>query len=117
MTEQRKIIERTYTGRMDVYGYVDIETDYGETKQERQLLMRDVPCALSQYQLRPAGHSNSHSQRSYQAKLFVSPDVRIAAGSDIEVRQDGITYKFAYSGEAFVYSSHQEIVIERLGYV
>lgn len=117
MTEQRKIIERTYTGRMDVYGYVDMDTDHGETKQERQLLLQDIPCALSQSQLRPAAHNNSHSQRSYQAKLFVSPDVRITAGSDVEVRQDGMTYTFAYSGEAFVYSSHQEIIIERLGYV
>lgn len=110
-------MERTYTGRMDVYGYVDVETGYGETKQERQLLMQDIPCALSQYQLRPSSHSDSHSQRSYQAKLFASPDVRIDAGSDIEVRQDGMTYKFEYSGEAFVYSSHQEIMIERLAYV
>lgn len=114
---ERQIMERTYSGRMDIYGYVDVETDYGETKQERQLLLQDIPCALSQAQLRPSAHSNSHSQRSYQAKLFVSPDVRIAVGSDIEVRQDGMTYKFAYSGEAFVYSSHQEIMIERLAYV
>jgi len=114
---ERQIMERTYNGRMDVYGYVDVETDYGETKQERQLLMQEIPCALSQYQLRPASHSDSHSQRNYQAKLFVAPDIRIAAGSDIEVRQDGMTYTFAYSGEAFVYSSHQEIMIERLGYV
>lgn len=116
MTE-REVVERTYNGRMDVYGYVDVETDYGETRQEQQLLIQDIPCALSQYQLRPSSHGDSHSQRSYQAKLFVAPDIRIAAGSDIEVRQDGMTYKFAYSGEAFAYGSHQEIMIERLAYV
>ncbi len=114
---ERQIMERTYTGRMTVYGYVDVEANYGETKQERQLLLQDIPCALSQYQLRPSSHSDSHSQRNYQAKLFAPPDIKIAAGSDVEVRQDGMTYTFAYSGEAFVYGSHQEIMIERLGYV
>ena len=117
MSNERAVMDRTYTGRMDVYGYVDVETDYGETKQERQALLQDIPCALSQYQLRTAAHSDSHSERSYQAKLFVSPDVKIPSGSDVEVRQDGMTYRFKYSGEAFPYISHQEIMIERLSYV
>lgn len=117
MINERAIMESTYTGRMDVYGYVDVETDYGETKQERQTLLQDIPCALSQYQLRPASHGGSHSERSYQAKLFAPPDVKIPAGSDIEIRQDGMTYKFKYSGETFMYVSHQEIMIERLSYV
>lgn len=117
MTNEREIMESTYTGYMDVYGYADVETDYGETRQERRVLLQDVPCALSQYQLRPASYSNSHSEHNYQAKLFVSPDVKIPSGSDIEVRQDGMTYCFKYSGEAFAYISHQEIMIERLSYV
>ena len=117
MINERAIMESTYTGRMDVYGYIDAETDYGETKQVRQVLLQDVPCALSQYQLRPASHGGSHSEHSYQAKLFAPPDIKIPAGSDVEVRQDGMTYRFKYSGEAFTYVSHQVIMIERLSYV
>ena len=113
MNEQQ-IIESTYTGRMTVYQFENVTMSWGETRQERVLLYDGVPCALSQYQLRPAAHGDSHSQREYQAKLFAPPDVSLPAGCDVEVSQHGMMYKFRYSGEAFIYPSHQEIMVERL---
>ncbi len=114
MMDERQIIESTYNGRMDVYCFEDVTTSWGETRQEKVLLYSDMPCALSQYHLRPAAHGDSHSQRDYQAKLFAPPDMALPAGCDVEVRQHGMTYLFKYSGDAFIYPSHQEIMVERL---
>lgn len=111
---ERQIIERTYNGHMTVYRFEDVVMSWGETRQEKVLLYSDIPCALSQHQLRPAAHGESHSQRQYQAKLFAPPDVVLPAGCDVEVRQHGMVYLFKYSGDAFIYPSHQEIMVERL---
>ena len=41
--------------------------------------------------------------------LFVRPDLKIKAGSVIEVSQNAVTTKFRRSGKPTVYTNHQEI--------
>lgn len=114
----RKILESTYTGRMTVYHFEDVELLTGETRQEKVIVLENIPCALSQSQLKPVkiAESNSHSQKEYLAKLFLAPDIKLEAGSEITVLQDGMNYHFKYSGESFVYPTHQEIMIAREDY-
>lgn len=114
MNRLQKALEKTYTGRMDVYGFIDMETDWGETRQEKRLLLENQPCALSQKDITPVSPVGGATRIQYQAKLFIGPKVELAAGSEVIVRQDGMQYRFIHSGEAFRYSSHQEIMIERL---
>lgn len=116
MKRLQKALEKTYTGRMDVYGFVDMETDWGETRQEKRLLMENQLCVLSQKDIVPVGPVGGATRIQYQAKLFIGPKVRLAAGSEVIIRQDGMQYRFIHSGEAFRYASHQEIMIERLEY-
>lgn len=114
MNRLQKALEKTYTGRMDAYDFRNIEIDWGETRQEKVLLIENQPCALSQKDIVPASPVGGASRIQYQAKLFIVPKVELAAGSEVIVRQDGMQYRFIHSGEAFRYSSHQEIMIERL---
>lgn len=116
MNRLQKALEKTYTGRMDVYGFTNIETDWGETRQEKILLIENQPCALSQKDIVTVSPVGGATRIQYQAKLFIGPEIELTAGSEIIVRQDGMQYRFIHSGEAFRYVSHQEILIERLEY-
>ena len=45
-------------------------------------------------------------------KLFIAPDIEVKSGSKITVTQNGVTAEYSASGEAAVYESHKEIMLE-----
>ena len=115
MKTMRKILESTYKGKAAIYRFETVKLVTGESRQEKIIAFEAIPCALSQSQLKPAttAAGNSHSQKEYVAKLFLAPEIPIEAGSEIAVEQDGMNYLFKYSGESFIYPTHQEIVLVR----
>lgn len=117
MNKEQRALERTYTGRMNTYGFQSTQTPWGETRQEKQPLLGNVKCALSRLNANQATKQDAHYLTNYQAKLFLAPDIVIEPGSEVVITQDKMTYCFIHSGEAFIYPGHQEIMIERLGYV
>ncbi len=112
----REILESTYHGLANVYHYPQTEIDGIVTEGERTLLYEDLRCALSQGELRQTNPVGGVAQVQYTARLFCAPEIDLPAGCELEIRQGGMNYLFRHSGEAFKYVSHQEIVLERLGY-
>ena len=45
-------------------------------------------------------------------KLFIAPEAEVKSGSKITVTQNGVTTEYSASGEAAVYESHKEIMLE-----
>lgn len=109
----RKSIEATYFGELKV-------TEQRKVKDKRTKLMTDKevivienqPCRLSFEKIQTSAQSDSAASLSQMAKLFLSPDIRIKAGSKLTVSQDGITTDYTHSGVPAVYPTHQEIVLD-----
>lgn len=112
---EREALEMTYYGQMTVTGTRPLVTEWGETREEPTLLYQAIPCALSKAGGSQVNGKEGYSAIHYAALLFLSPEILIPPGSEIQVMQDGMHYHFIHSGEAFIYPTHQEITIERLG--
>ena len=109
---EKKALEKTYDGSLSAYIRVKKKVD-GETKLVREKLYENVRCALSKMSTPSTRQTESKNTIAYESKLFVSPDINLPSGSEIEVFQYGRTYQFINSGESFVYLTHQELLLER----
>lgn len=108
----RKAIEKTYTDVCDIYSFKKVQ-EGSITKLAKVLEYENIKCALSQKNLKTAENNQSHSKIDYDVKLFISPDIKLLAGSEIEVTNFGKTQTFKYVGEPFVYETHQEVLLKR----
>lgn len=111
----REILERTYYGTADIYHFPLTEED-GVTEHVRTLLYEGIRCALSKTTINTAAKDGGASPVKYDAALFIAPEYDILPGCEIMVTQDGMERLFRYSGEAFRYQSHQELMLERMDY-
>lgn len=109
---ERKMLEKTYEGVINAYVCIKKKVD-GETKLVREKLYENVKCALSKVSTPSTNQTQSQNAISYKSKLFVSPEINIPPGSEIEVSQHGRTYTFINSAESFSYPTHQELMLER----
>lgn len=110
-----------FDGRCDIYEYVAETAENGSSVQKEQAAALDVPCRLS-YTTR-LSYSGLKSSGGYaavpannavqQIKLFLGPDITVKPGSKVVVTQNGVTEAYKNSGEAAVYPSHTEIVLEK----
>ena len=108
----RRILEKTYTGKCNVYG-TEVFTDENGITDEREgvLVKSDIPCFLS-YESNPVVTQGNYGIATSVVKLFLSPDIEIPLNSEIEVTQNGITKKYKHSGEIAMYRTHQEITLD-----
>lgn len=74
--------------------------------------MENVPCKLSFETLTETSGDNV-ATAAQSVKLFLSKNVDIPAGSKIVVTRGGQTFLYAKSGEAGVFTHHQEIPLEK----
>ena len=112
---ERMAIESTYDGFCTVTEFQQVKDPVTNvTKQKLVVVLKDQPCALSQATLAPARSGDTNNAIDYDAKLFISPDITIKAGSRIRVLQDGMDYEFEETGEPFRYPTHQEIKLKRV---
>lgn len=107
----RNAIEATYIGLCDIYEFektrnLDGSTAFGET-----LVQSAVPCRLSKESLNAATKGDV-AKISQSVKILLAPEVQILAGSKIVISQNGNVETYKRSGEPFVYSSHQEVMLE-----
>lgn len=112
----REILESTYRGVMNVYHYPQIEEDGITSVGDRTLLYQHEKCALSQTAKDKIHLAKGIAELNYTSVLFCVPELEIPPGSEIEIIQDDMQYRFRNTGEAFKYISHQEIMLERLSY-
>ena len=111
---QRKALERLWTDRCSVYvqvGATDPVTHL--TDFEEMPLLLDQPCKLS-FETLASANGDELPVVSQSVKLFLSPDVAVPAGCKIVVvRPNSLEriFTFAQSGEAGVFTNHQEILL------
>ncbi|MGO4498814.1 hypothetical protein AB4114_23305 [Paenibacillus sp. 2RAB27] len=115
---ERAAIEMTYEGRCTVTELQSAKDPVTKaTGQHRVIVLLDEPCAVSQTTLRGVTSTETDNTINYDAKLFISPDVTIKAGSEINVIQDGMDIRFQQVGKPFRYPTHQEIMLNEVGRV
>jgi len=109
----RKAIESTYEGICSIVEYGDIFDEQTKiTSQGEIVVLEGQPCKLSFETISAANQSDTAASVSQRTKLFVSPKIIVDPGSKIVVTQNGVTTEYSASGEAAVYFSHQEIMLE-----
>lgn len=52
------------------------------------------------------------ASKTQTAKLFISPEIEVKAGSKISIAHQGKTIDYKRSGEPAVYTNHQEIMLD-----
>ena len=109
----RKAIEATYSGTLMVTEMQKVKDERSKlTKNVEVVVLENQPCKLSFEKLQSAIQSDSAAAITQGAKLFVSPDVSIKAGSKITVSQDNVITDYTCSGVPAIYPTHQEIVLD-----
>lgn len=107
----RSAIEKFYTGTCDIIERQKVP-DGNLTKFEEVTVQKNVPCRLSYRTYNNTNTDEGANEVSQVARLFLSPEIEIKAGSKIEVTQAGRTVAYKKSGQPAVYESHQEIGLE-----
>ncbi|MDQ0175993.1 ABC transporter ATP-binding protein [Bacillus chungangensis] len=110
----RKAIEKTYEDKVSISRYEKFKVG-GETKHELHVIYKDQPCRLSQKALGSNNQSDAQNDITYETKLFISPDLEILQGDEIEVTKGTMKRKYT-AGEPFIYQSHQEVTLSREDY-
>ena len=90
------------------------EGDTKLTNFEEVPLLEDAPCKLSFEKLTSTDGDNV-AAKFQNVKLFLSPDIEIPAGCKIIVNRFHDVqrkFTFSHSGEAGVFTHHQEIYLE-----
>lgn len=109
----RQAVERLYTGIMTVTEHKSITDPVTKiTSMQEEDVMTDIPCRISYKTISASSMQNGAAGISQSIKLFCAPEIVIAPGSKITVTQNGRTVAYKLSGEAAVYTSHQEIMLE-----
>lgn len=109
----RKAIEATYFGTLTVTELQKVKDEKTKlTKSVDVVVLQDEPCRLSFEKMQTAVQSESAATIVQGAKIFVSPDISIKAGSKLTVTQDNVTTDYTRSGESAIYPTHQEIMLE-----
>lgn len=109
----RKAIESTYSGLCQVIEYGAVRDEASKiTRQAEAVVLENVPCRLSFEKAPAAVQTDTAAAVGQSVKLFLAPEVVIKPGSKIIVEQNGRRDEYAASGEAAVYSSHQEVMLE-----
>ena len=112
LEKAKKAIQSLWTGVCNIFGFKDVEDEYGATSHAEVMLFENLPCRLSFKNISQTNQTESFAVSSQVVKLFIAPDVYVPPGSVIEVTQNGITRKYKHSGISVVYMNHQEIVLE-----
>lgn len=107
-------IERYYTDRATIMRRWKTVTEHGETRQKSlETVYEKVPCRISQKELSINNQSEPANEISYEVKLFISPSITIMQGDVVEITRGSSARKFK-AGEPFLYSTHQEVILQRL---
>jgi hypothetical protein len=115
MVSHRSALERLWKDRCFVFHQEKVtDPDTKLTGFQEQPLLEDLPCKLSFETL--TSTDGDHVAAKFQnVKLFVSSDVVIPSGCKIVIRRFNDLERefiFSHSGEAGVFTDHQEIYLE-----
>lgn len=111
----RKALEKLYDGQATIWAYADGEPDENGIVSPEPQQAGSYPCRVSYKTVSPAEQGDGLATLDQSITLFISPDIVIAAGSDIDVVQRGRTLQFTAAGVPAVYDSHQEVPLRHRG--
>lgn len=115
VSAQRKALERLWKDRCTVFHRVKVKDPNTKlTDFEEKPLLQDQPCKLS-FETLSSTDGDPVATVGQSVKLFISPDVEIPAGCKIVVTRFNPlerTFTYGKSGEAGVFTNHQEILLE-----
>ena len=109
---QQRALQKLWTDRCTVIVRVKKKDEQSKlTDFVEETLFEEEPCKLSFESLSTTGEGNVPSL-DQAAKLFMSNEKEVPAGSKIIVTRQGKTFTFARSGEPGWFTWHQEINLE-----
>jgi hypothetical protein len=109
---QQRALQKLWTDRCTVIVRVKKKDEQSKlTDFVEETLFEEEPCKLSFESLSTTGEGNVPSL-GQAAKLFMSNEKEVPAGSKIIVTRQGKTFTFARSGEPGWFTWHQEINLE-----
>lgn len=110
----RRAIESTYTGVCTILERRDVRDEKTKItrKNEEVPVVENQPCKLFFEKLNAVVQTEMAAKQTQGTKLFIAPEIRVKSGSKIIVEQNGVTTEYCASGEAAVYLSHAEIMLE-----
>lgn len=109
----RRAVESAYCGVCDIVEYESYkEKKSSVTRHKETVKAEKAPCRLSFEKIAASAGSDTGAALTQGVKLFVAPDTEVKSGSKIIVTQNGVTSEYSASGEAAVYESHKEIMLE-----
>ena len=109
----RSAIESLYFDTATIIEYREVvDSEDGSTNIEEVVTRENVPCKLSYYTTSNAHDGIGGDAVIQRAKLFISNDVDVKAGSKIIVTVNGVPVVYKNSGEPSRYINHQEIKIQ-----
>ncbi|WP_129600463.1 DUF6093 family protein [Anaerophilus nitritogenes] len=109
----RKAIESLYLDKCTISRLGKTEDpDTRETIQGYNTIYENQPCRISQKSLAVNTQTEAENKIMYETKLFISPEIEIKQGDRLIVSRNNLSRKYT-AGEPFIYSSHQEVSIQR----
>lgn len=109
----RQAVESTYEGVCDIVEYASVKDNKSKiTRQEEITVLQNQPCKLSFESISAAVQTETGAAVSQGIKLFIAPEIKVKNGSKIVIAQNSVTAEYSASGQAAVYASHQEIMLE-----
>ncbi|BBI32039.1 ABC transporter ATP-binding protein [Cohnella abietis] len=113
-SKHRAAIEKLYEDKAKIIRYTNAEDPVSKkTRKQLTVICTDEPCRLSQTGLTKNGQTEAQNNIASESKLFISPELEIRQGDEIEVTKGGVTRKYQ-AGEPFPpYPTHQEVSLQR----
>lgn len=115
--QSRKAIESLYDCTCTIRAYEKFKDHVTkETKTGINPIPKydNQPCRVSKKSMGSNNQTDTINQVAYELKLFISPNIKISQGDEIEVIRYGTNTKYK-AGEGFLYPSHQEVILTKVG--
>ena len=109
----RTALERLWKDRCSIFIREEVTDPVTHlTDSEEKPLLQDQPCKLSFENLSTTSDDGNVAEKKMVVKLFLTSEIEVKAGSQIEVTHNGETAMYSNSGEAGKFFTHQEINLE-----
>lgn len=116
---ERAAIEMTYEDTATIYRTTPRTSSDGLTKAASAIAYQEIACGLSRSSGDGSGQTKAQNDVSYDAVIFVAPELQILPGDRISLRRFGRddpssqrTLRFEVVGRPAVYATHQEIRVK-----
>ena len=109
----REAIEAWYTDKCNITGTKKVQNG-SITSFEDDIIAENQPCRLAFSNIQTTTDADGSSMINQTVKLFISPDIDIKPGCNIEVIRGDKIMMYKCSGMPAIYDTHQEIVLDAL---